>query len=551
MSARLHPATADLAIAQPRSDALALGTILGSVVLVAAALLGAILWRNGGHFAYTLDAPYTHLALAEQIRGGTYGLNAGEPASPSSTILFPFLLALLPFGQFSALAVNMLSTLLSAALIYALAKERGVRLDLVPLPYLAALTVAFTLAFNLVGLAFAGLEHSLHVTLTVASLLGLVRFIRRREVDRWWLVSIILLPLVRFEAAAALLADVAVLLAFGKLRHAVGVAVVGGAGVLAFCLYLHSLGLPFLPSSILSRSAVASTGLDLGDSGLVALVRAVYSTLKLNLMAYGGTHIAAMLVVLAWGLRQPAQPVAVVSAPRVGWTRMAAVAFFALIALAQLAGGSLSSFSRYEIYVLVLGLGAFLVVYPETVRSFLKRMRLGGCAALCAAVLFVFSGYVFRTIDAVSASGNVHDQQYQMHRFVADYYRLPVAANHPGWIDYDSPVYVLDLSGLGSEAARQALHARLPVRWMDEMARAKGVGLALMYDNAQPAPPEAWRPVARLKLVQRAVTAYGTSVTLYAVRPEDAPAILDAARRFAPTLPRGAALEFVAGAAPQ
>ena len=50
------------------------------LLLVVCMLLVAILVRNGGHFAYTLDAPYTHLSLAEQILRGTYGLNPGEPA---------------------------------------------------------------------------------------------------------------------------------------------------------------------------------------------------------------------------------------------------------------------------------------------------------------------------------------------------------------------------------------------------------------------------------------------------------------------------------------
>ena len=65
-------------------------TILLCVALVAAGLFCSILWRNGGEFAYTLDAPYTHMALAGHILQGTYGLNPGEPASPSSSILYPF-----------------------------------------------------------------------------------------------------------------------------------------------------------------------------------------------------------------------------------------------------------------------------------------------------------------------------------------------------------------------------------------------------------------------------------------------------------------------------
>src|SRR3989442_3378698 len=55
--------------------------------------LASILRLNEGRFTYTLDDPYIHLALAERIREGHYGINPGEPSAPSSSILWPFLLA--------------------------------------------------------------------------------------------------------------------------------------------------------------------------------------------------------------------------------------------------------------------------------------------------------------------------------------------------------------------------------------------------------------------------------------------------------------------------
>ena len=48
---------------------------------------------------YTLDNPYIHLSLAENLLRGHYGVNVDEVASPSSSILYPFLLAgTLAFG---------------------------------------------------------------------------------------------------------------------------------------------------------------------------------------------------------------------------------------------------------------------------------------------------------------------------------------------------------------------------------------------------------------------------------------------------------------------
>ena len=48
---------------------------------------------------YTLDDPYIHLELAKNIFNGNYGINDYEFSSPSSSILWPFLLS--PFSIFS------------------------------------------------------------------------------------------------------------------------------------------------------------------------------------------------------------------------------------------------------------------------------------------------------------------------------------------------------------------------------------------------------------------------------------------------------------------
>jgi hypothetical protein len=530
---------------QRLSHAPALVTIAVAVTAPALLMLGWILLRNDGHFAYALAAPYTHLALADQIAQGHYGLNPGEPSSPSSSILWPFLLAalsFLPLGAFSALLVCLLSNVATGLLTYALAIECGVRLDRLRLPYLAAIAVTLAVALNLVGLAFAGLEHSPHVALTLASLLGLVRFVRRGQVDGWWLVSIVLLPLVRFEAAAALAADILVLLAFRRHLHALGVALAGVAVIGGFGLYLHSLGLPWLPNSVLARSHVASTGIELADTGAVALLRAIWSNFRVNLLAFGATHILAMLVALAWGAGRnlPRLPL---RHGRTEWVKLAAAAFFAVIALAQLTGGSLISFSRYEIYVLALGVGALLVVFPAPVDAFLAQMRPLGCAAFCLAVMVLFAGYALRTLDTLAAAGNSHDQQFQLLRFARDFYRGPVAVDHPGRINFRNPFYVLDLSHLGSEAGREAAAAGRMAAWRDAELRRHGIGVVLLHQGEHSAPAAAtWQPVARLELRNRVVGAGSAAVVFHAIRPEDAPPVLDALRRLEPTLPRGARL---------
>lgn len=70
-----------------------LAVVLALLAIIAATTV-AILLLCHGKLIYTLDDPYISLALSDQIAHGHYGINATEPASPSSSILYPFLLAL-------------------------------------------------------------------------------------------------------------------------------------------------------------------------------------------------------------------------------------------------------------------------------------------------------------------------------------------------------------------------------------------------------------------------------------------------------------------------
>ncbi|MFL5332707.1 MAG: hypothetical protein ACJ8H8_05915, partial [Geminicoccaceae bacterium] len=131
--------------------ALCAGVLFPALVALAAVLAG-----NGGVFAYPLSGPYIHLALAEQILHGHYGLNPGEPASPSSTILYPLLLAglgALGLGISSSLLLCLASNTASGLLLFLVAEEAGIRLRDLALPALFCLGASLALALNLVGLA--------------------------------------------------------------------------------------------------------------------------------------------------------------------------------------------------------------------------------------------------------------------------------------------------------------------------------------------------------------------------------------------------------------
>jgi hypothetical protein len=87
-----------------REAIIVLCVLMGGTLLALLALLA-----QTGHFVYPFDAAYVHLALASQIATGHYGINPGEAAAPSSTIIYPYLVAFvsaLGVGQLAPLTIN-------------------------------------------------------------------------------------------------------------------------------------------------------------------------------------------------------------------------------------------------------------------------------------------------------------------------------------------------------------------------------------------------------------------------------------------------------------
>ena len=537
-------------------------TLLGLLVLFAL----AILITDHGHFTYTLDAPYTHLTLAEQIRHGTYGLNPGEPAAPSSTILFPLMLVpLLMLGQYGPALLCVAATLGSGLAVCALAESCGIRLERMRPLYLAAITASFAIAFNIVGVAFTGLEHGLHAMLTILSLLGLVRFLQNGRSDWWWLLTIILLPLVRFESMSAVLTDAFVLFAFGKRTYALLVLAAGFSLVVAFALFLHSQGLPYLPTSVTARSQVASSGLGMeGHHGMFAVVHSVGAMFKKNLLSFGATQILLLVVLAGWSLG----PFAVslldrlagrITAPsttpggkpggtgNAQYVTPAAAGFFILIAMAQLLAGSLQSAGRYEVYLFALGGCTLMVCHRSRVAAFVETMRLGGCIGVCLTVLALFAGYAIRDLQDVQLAETVYDGSFQIRRFLTGYYRQPFAVSRPGLVKFNNPYYMLDLSGLASAPVQHALasHAGGDSSWMDDLVHQRGIGLVVVFTDSNARPPGAWTALAELETANRALGTDGSIATFYAVRPEDAVPVLACLRRFRRELPPGVGLRFI------
>jgi hypothetical protein len=482
-----------------------------------------ILRATDGHLLFTLDDPFIHLALAQRIVDGRgYGLNLGVPAAPSSSIIFPFLLIpLLSLRQAGPLLLNYGAALASGGLFCAGLRQAGWPIDRCGTMLFGACAICVVMATNLLGLIFSGMEHALQLALTLACVVGAQRYCVRQRVDDWWLGAAMVSPLVRYEGLSNLLA-VSIMLAWGgRRRLALALVMAGITLPLLFALWLHWSGLPPVPGSVLEK---AGTGMF--AAGGSTYLRFWWQNRIFQFAAAPLAWVSAALCAAVYLARRRADAKGVKIA-----------IFGMLIVLPQLFLGRFNSFSRYEIYAVGGGLLAFLASVAPIVSSW-RLSPLNMFALLACPVVAAGFPYVQRAFELPRAASGIYRQQYQMHRFATSFWRDAVAVNDIGLVSYENPYPVIDLWGLGSEAARQSRQRDSNPEWMDRLMRQSSAGLAMIYPDWFPALPPAWQMVGLLRLRHGYLVNGGRQVGFYATDAEALPRIKAALHDFVPTLPK-------------
>ncbi len=497
-----------------------------SALLVFLGLQAAIL-RNVGVFEYPLDDVYIHLAVAEQIAGGGYGVNPGEFSSPASSPLYPLLLT--PFAGTEAqrllpLLWNLVGLAASAALFGRLLWQAGLRAA----PALA-LAAAAPVVLNMAGLAVTGMEHSLHMAASLAIVSGLFDFLKTGRVSPLLVGGIFFAPALRPEGVALALASAGTVALRGRWGVGLALALLGLAPQVAFAAFLAALGLEPMPSSVLTKLGAGETS-------------STFSWLRLDLSSLAGQALFALTILAA--LAAPLARRA--GAPAAAW--LASVA--ALAGAAHLLAGRVGWLNRYEPYAIAV-VAAGLVVAVAALGAAQRRVFGAAAFVVCAGLTWHYAVLGFPLVTANPIV--IHLQQAQMARFAHDHAKVPVAVNDLGWVSWTNPFPVLDLWGLASGEARRIRMSVPPPGWAGPLAEAHGVELAMLYDSdLGEAVGADWVPLGRLELDHDAprMVALGTRgrifliggfrVSFYATSPEAVPALHAALERWVPTLPPGA-----------
>ncbi len=501
-----------------------------------------IIKENNGKFIYSLDDPYIHMAVSEQLINGGYGINSSEISSPSSSIIWPFILA--PFAkskpfEFAPLVLNVIFLSLAICIVlnrlYQIcSNHQSEVLSKLQLTAIALFVVSIFISCNAIGICFTGMEHGLQfLTATIAIDALILAFASGQTISNWksWhYIGIVLGPLVRFENASLTAAIIVALLCVREWKKIFFICGCTVVPIALFSGFLHSNGLPLLPCSILLKSSLSA-----GESGGNFIKHFYYHALWLTEESNRGLTLLLLALVL----------ISIFFAVKERGLKIFLIAVLTA-ATCHLLVGSYGWNHRYEPYI--IGSVVYAIIALLLNKNFTKHYK--SILPLSINVLLACSVLSFPYIDNAirihKSTYPIYLQQFQFANFVKEEWKKPVAVNDLGLVSYRNDNYVLDLWGLGSYAALQHRKESKGVEWMTDLMEQNDVELAILYTDWFPEQPDNWVKVAEMRLPKDTWKAYvgSDTVSFFARDPSMAQGIRESLLDYKPKLPKKVILEM-------
>lgn len=510
----------------------------GGYLVVTAGLLAMSLRRTGGVLVYGLDDPAIHMSLAQQLaENGTWGVEPGVYQSASSSPVWTLLIGLIrlvapPLFSAGPLILAALSALWAIAVMGA--DQRVFRPGIKRPLDAAAVVVLTTIVLFLPALTMLGMEHVLHIALS----LSVVALFARRFAGRptgWprWLPYVLLAvsTLVRFETAflALGLGLACLVVGCGDERRSwrdriVDTLLIGTSSavpLIAFSSFNKAMGQGWLPNSVLAKGQVIN-----GDGSPFGVLE-ILNRLTTDPLLAACTVVLALAMVVGWGRR-----------------RYVPVAIAVLVAVAcHVAVADVGWYDRYQAYLIAIAVLALLLAATELLDD--PTVRPPGkfvAPSIVLIALLMCSTKIGLTREIPNAVDDTFEQRYQVARFLEEFYDgEPVATGELGYVSlfHDGPV--TDLLGLGDfevlEARRDAGQKPPKSYWRD-LAEERGFKVAAVYPfTLWTETPDEWILVGTWKLDRRTVTAFQPEFQFWATRPEEVAPLQERLREFESKLP--------------
>lgn len=500
----------------------------GLFSIIAIILLIQIFNKNNGVFVYVMDDAYIHLAMAENILRGHYGVNLHEFSAASSSIIWPFLLAPFSFTHYSPLIFNFCFSILSIfAFTQIYYRTIHIQNRFTKVAIVTSLSILMITATNLIAILFTGMEHSLQIAMTALCVLGVIIENEESRLPKWFLFALFFAPLVRYENLAISLPICGYLFLQGYKRQSIAIGTTTIIILLIFSLFLHHIGLGWLPSSISLKTSTLNEGL------------ALWEILPGNLFLKPSGAFFILIFVLSFGITFFSKD------------KKGQMALLVIIACSfHLYFGRLGSRQRYELYLMAYGflfISYFFMPYLSKIFSEKKSFFF---TSKFITLLFIFTWFTFQPMtrfvfNTPLSSNNIFEQQYQTSRFARKFYKKPIGINDLGLVSYKNPHYVLDYAGLASLKAQKFRLNKINSAWMDKLAKEKNVELVAVYTSWFNELPKNWKKIGVLQLGNPRFATFSDRVHFFATNQKAVKPIIKKLKKFRKTLPGNARFTFV------
>lgn len=501
---------------------------LSCLLLSLFVLFVAILAMNSGHMIYTIDDIYVHLAISRNLNEfSVFGVTRYEFSSSSSSPFWNLIISagflLVGVNDMLPLALNVILASVAVVTVYALLKD----IDASP-RYITGVLLSFVFFTSLPGLVFTGMEHILHIVLSLIFVALSSRILSSEEStgreSLLLLVVTLFVSAIRFESIFLVMPVAFLFLMKRNWSHALTVLGMAAFPWIAYGIVSVQNGWFFLPNSLIVK------GIDVINLGIGwFLVRGI-----VNLAV--SPHLLVLLV-------------ASVKLPRFqdqGFWHIANVTklIFVSSCLMHLELGRVGWFFRYEAYLVALGIFTVAVqsrrFFSElnlaslripTIQTSLNKNRLYGLGLIVLFIAPLAARGALCIYWTPIASNNIYNQHYQMALFLDRYYTgETVMLNDIGYANYLSDIVCIDKWGIGTlDVGQSFLEGSISVDTIRITAAYHSVKIAILYLDGLV--PEEWEVVGYWT-IRNNVVAYNSTVAFLAVMPSERDRLIDSLIQF-------------------
>lgn len=489
-----------------------------------------IVQHNNGQFVYVLDDPYIHMSLAGNVAlHGVWGVTPFEFTSASSSVLWTVILSVFfaLFGVYELFPFFLNGVLSVGILFFLFRMFRG------QYGFIALLCILLSFVFltPFPALIFTGQEHLMHILFTLLFAYLSSKYLFKESSIPFYSLCFLAALLVSARYEGLFLVAIVCLLFLFRKRFVQGV-VLGVFSILPisiFGIYSMFQGWYFVPNSVLLKGNVSKMVFDLlhADVGSMSFFS--------NLMSLFGYALYDQLIhtphVLFLFIALLIVFIIRYHSHRFWESGQILIILFLVTTLIHMQFAKTGWFFRYEAYLVALGLFAVFLVSSEYMSFWFQKCRnfkksALPCIGMIVLLSFPFVAFSERAIVSLiqipKASGNIYEQQYQMGRFLKQFYEgETIVANDIGAITFLADIGLVDFGGLASmEVVQMKKRGEFHGAYLDEYLASKGVSIAIIYDHvfdSYGGIPAHWVKVGEWTIEDNVVCA-SSMVSFYAVK---------------------------------